>query len=239
MRISINNLRKSFGKKLVLKDFSVDFEEGRIYSILGKNGAGKSTLLNIICNIIPYDSGEIRYNSYKYTSLPTFIKQNIGFMSDQSSLIHELTPLQYLTLIANLYHVKEPKRRIRKLLDYFFENESIENTKINTFSTGMRKKIEFCAVLIHKPDMLILDEPFSGLDPVGAEKIIKYLSGYCTQIEGRTIIVTSHQLDHIERINPELILLNNNEIQYQGSIVNFRNTFQADLHDGLVAIYSR
>lgn len=236
MDLTIEDLSKSYNKHSVLNNISFKFKEGEIYCIVGKNGAGKSTLFNLIASFIKPDSGKIKFDNSIYSALPIAIRQKLGFMSDVSSLIEELNVYQYLSLIGQFYNIpnKNRKERIIKLLNYFFRDNHkfIAKSKINSFSTGMKKKLEICAASLHLPDILILDEPFSGIDPIAAQDIITFLSQY--REAHRTIIFSSHNLDYIEKVNPILIILDNASIKFQGTISEFIKDFDNEFHESLL-----
>lgn len=235
MIVTIDGLNKSYNKHLVLKNILLEFKEGEIYCIVGKNGAGKSTLFNLMTSFIKPDSGTIKFDNVVYPDLPIAIKQKIGFMSDVSSLIEELNAYQYLSLIGQFYNLNKKMRedQIAKLLNFFFsETTSIHKTRIKSFSTGMKKKLEICASCLHLPDFLILDEPFSGIDPIAAQNVITFFSQYREPY--RTILFSSHNLDYIEKINPVLIILDEFSIKFYGKISEFVKSFDNKFHESLL-----
>lgn len=235
MNLSINNLSKSFGKQNVLKDICVEFSSGNIYCILGKNGAGKSTLINIVIGLIKQDSGIIKYNDRSYISISLEIKRNIGFMNENDALIEELTGYQYLDLMGQFYSIdiKEKKIRINELIEFFFEDrDSILKKRISSYSTGMKKKLEICSAVLHKPNLLILDEPFSGLDPISSEKVINFLNAYKSPL--RTIIFSSHNLNYVEIVNPIILLLDDSTIKFKGLADELRNVHNANFHESIL-----
>lgn len=238
MNICLQSITKAFGKKVVLKNISVEFSFGGIYAIIGKNGAGKSTLFNIIGGLIEQDSGEILYDGHVYTQQPTALKQKIGFLSEQRAVLDELTGVQYLNFVGKLYNVDDLKFKIENLLHFFFEEGELNDHIIREYSNGMKKKLEICSTLIHDPELLILDEPFAGLDTMSVGKVIRYLETHFYD-KNSTILLSSHQVGHIERLDPILILLHNHEICFWGNIEEFKEAFGHSIHEGLLSFYAR
>jgi ABC-type multidrug transport system ATPase subunit len=234
MDIKIVDLFKSYDNKTVIKSINLELLSGEIYCLVGKNGAGKSTLFNIIAGLVNQDKGKIKFDNKSYKNIPNKVKRHIGFKGDVSSLIEELTAFQYLKLIGLFYRVNKTdlNLRIPQIIDYFFEEDKLHSKKISTFSTGMKKRLEICSCLIHLPDFLILDEPFNGLDVVYSEKLIEFLKQYKSKF--KTILISSHNFDYVERLDPNLLFLDDNTIKYKGTISNFLNNSNLSFHDNLL-----
>ncbi len=235
MNIKIENLSKSYEKKAVLRGVNLEFQEGKTYCLIGKNGSGKSTLFNILGNLIQPDQGEIKYNNKSYDLMPISVKQQLGFMGEVTSLIEELTAHQYLNMLGLFYKIskKELNTKIPEMLRFFFDDKkTIENKKIQAFSSGMKKKIEICGCLLHSPNFLILDEPFTGLDVVYSEKLIEFFEYY--KSKSNTILFSSHNLNYIEKIKPDIIFLDESAIKFQGTIGNFLNNSTTSFHETLL-----
>jgi len=173
--IEIEGVIKSFSGKIVLNNICLTVNKGQSFCILGPNGAGKSTLINLLLGIFKPDKGVIRINGLQYgrLSIDNKIKQIIGGFGDESKLIDEFTGYDYLQFVSYLYNIERSiqRSRIENVTNFFFDDISSLNRKITTYSTGMRKKLEICASILHLPLILILDEPFSGLDILSAEKL--------------------------------------------------------------------
>jgi ABC-type multidrug transport system ATPase subunit len=237
MTLEILNLFKSYDKNFVLNDVSLKFLENEIYCIIGKNGTGKSTIINIISGLITQDSGFVKYDNQSYSDLPKEIKEKIGVLNEESSLIDELTPFQFLNLNGFFFNLNSEKIQtlIDKFFNYFFSHDEIQSFKskrISDLSTGTKKKIEIIAASFHLPDFLILDEPFSGLDPLASNILIDYFNQYLTL--NRTIVFTSHNIDFIEKINPNIIILNDNKIKFVGKIIDFNETRNNDFSESIL-----
>ena len=235
MNLVINNLSKSFNKQRVLNNICLELNSGNIYCILGKNGAGKSTLINIVVGLLKKDSGIITYNDQPDKQLSLDIKKCIGFINEDDALIDELTGYQYLDLMGQFYSIenKDKRTRINELMEFFFEDyESLLKKQISSYSTGMRKKLEICSAVLHKPSLLILDEPFTGLDPISSEKVINFLNAY--KSISRTIIFSSHNLNYVEVINPTIVLLDDCSIKFNGLIDDLTNMHNGSFHESIL-----
>ncbi|AZQ64756.1 ABC transporter ATP-binding protein [Flammeovirga pectinis] len=221
--IKIKNLKKVYNSHKVLDILDIHINPGSIYTLIGKNGEGKSTLLNAILDLITIDEGLITINGKPVTKLTTIEKRNIGVLQDQLNLIEEVDAYTFLKYIAQIYKVPKEviDKRIQDLLDLFFEdkNKSSLNQPILTYSTGMKKKIAFCAAVIHTPDLLILDEPFTGLDLVSANNLCLFLKKYINN--ERCIFISSHNINYIEKISTDIGILIDSKITFSGEYRQF------------------
>jgi ABC-2 type transport system ATP-binding protein len=236
--IQIKNLVKNYGHQEILTDINISFPKGCIYGLLGKNGAGKTTLLNSIMDIIPIKSGEISIMETNYTSLSIDQKKKIGFMGEDLALIEELNAKDYLNMIGKIYGMDREVilKRQGDLFSYFFENEKDLKKNLAGFSTGMKKKIAFCAAIMHTPEIVILDEPFSGLDPVFAIEMINFLKMYKNQ--ERTIIISSHDLSYIEKLATHIMVIDEGKIRFDSSIDDFTLNGKNSIGDSLMNMLS-
>jgi len=218
--IQLTNLTKSYGKNQVLKDLSLTVQKNQCYAIVGKNGAGKSTLFNILTNLVAADSGEVQIIGTTYKENEQNIKQQMGLMLEQKSLVEEFTGLQYLEFISLLYGKQGTigKDKIMSLFNYFFENVEDGNKLIRSYSTGMKQKVAFCAAVLHQPQILILDEPFSGLDPFSAQQMVDFLKAYG---KDRLIFIASHNLANLEKLATHIGILHEGELRFDGSMEEF------------------
>jgi len=230
MSIILEHISKYFDNKIVLKDLNLTIEDGTVYSLIGKNGAGKTTLINILTDFIYPNFGEVKINGLSYDKHASQIKKNIGLLSEGNSLIEDLTGEEYLNLIGRIYNLskKELSFRINSLLNFFFDENNIKNKLISKYSTGMKKKIEFCSAVLHKPNILILDEPFSGLDPFAANKLIEFLKKY--QNKQRIIFISSHNLDYVAKVATHIGILHNHTLIFNGKSSDFSKNGNDDLN---------
>jgi len=225
--IEIEGVIKSFSGKIVLNNICLTVNKGQSFCILGPNGAGKSTLINLLLGIFKPDKGVIRINGLQYgrLSIDNKIKQIIGGFGDESKLIDEFTGYDYLQFVSYLYNIERSiqRSRIENVTNFFFDDISSLNRKITTYSTGMRKKLEICASILHLPLILILDEPFSGLDILSAEKLTQFIKTYISVNSNRLVFFSSHDLYYVNKAATHIGVLNKGEIIFSNSIENFKN----------------
>jgi ABC-2 type transport system ATP-binding protein len=234
--LRIRNLEKSYGPVKVLEDVSISVREGECYSLIGKNGAGKSTLINIIADLLKFNEGELSIFNQTYEENAFFIKSNIGVLPEFNPLIEEFSGNDFLEYIGTIYSLPNSiiKERIDWLLSYFFEDDSTGSKSISEYSKGMKIKIGICAALIHKPKLLILDEPFDNLDPVSCKHLINFLIDYRQQ--GNAILVSSHDLSHIVDISTHIGILNNRKIEYESTLQEILDKSKNKLGDFVTKI---
>ncbi|MFA8450594.1 MAG: ABC transporter ATP-binding protein [Bacteroidales bacterium] len=240
MYININNLSKSYNNNLVLDHFSLELKPGQTYFLIGKNGAGKSTLINSIMDIIPKDEGDVYFDDNNKLPIPNEIKSQIGILSEEAFVIEELSLKSYLEFVARIYGLskKEANMRIESLVDYFYDNpDEVLKKSISSFSTGMKKRAGIIASIIHTPDFLILDEPFSGLDPMFSQTLIEFLQKY--QNGQRTILISSHNLMYLEKFATHLCIIDEGKIKLNCSIDEFTQHGERQLSDSLFDILKR
>ncbi len=234
--LRIKNLSKQYKRNIVLNEINLKIEKGAIYALLGKNGAGKSTLINSVVDLIKPDSGEILVNGKPHNQLNKLDKANIGLIGEDLALIEELNGIEFLNFIGKIYKIPQSilNKRIGDLISYFFENEQEVNKNIAKYSTGMKKKIAFCAAVLHTPDLLILDEPFSGLDPLIANKMIEFLKLY--KKETRTIFISSHDLNYVQQVATHIGVLDQAKIQFDSTLQDFTENGINSIDEALLKI---
>ena len=207
--LEVKNLVKKFDKNVAVNNISFNVTEGRIFGLLGRNGAGKSTIFRTILNIFKPDSGEILYNGKKISHK---ITDKIGYLPEEGSLIPSYTVLEQFIYYGILKSM--PEDEVKKQAIYWLERFNIldyANRKIKELSKGNRQKIQFIIAVLHNPDLLILDEPFSGLDPVSVEEFKKMVLEQ--KEKGKVIIFSSHRMEHVEQLCDDILLLDKgNEI---------------------------
>lgn len=209
IKIEIKGLRKEYGKKLALKDMNLVLEPG-IYGLLGPNGAGKSTLMNILTDNIKRTSGEIEYGGESIFGLGKEFRKLVGYMPQQQGMYDDFTALRFLYYIASLKGLKkkEAKRQIEENLE-LVGLTNVSNSKLGSFSGGMRQRIMFAATMLGNPRVYLFDEPTAGLDPEERIKIRNYIS----KIAGDNIVLlATHIVSDVECIADKIILLKDGEI---------------------------
>jgi ABC-2 type transport system ATP-binding protein len=219
--IQIRNLQKWYGTKLVLKDLSLDIYPGQVIGYIGPNGAGKSTTVKILTGLIPEFGGEVLVNGISMQHDPQQIKKMIGYVPENAELYEVLTPMEYLDFVGKLYNMDEAvlHTRARKLLTAFGLGNNADD-RMDTFSKGMRQKVLLISGIIHDPQIIILDEPLSGLD-ANAVIMIKELIMRLSQ-EGKTIFYCSHMMDVVEKVSDRILLINKGEIIADGTFESLK-----------------
>ncbi|WP_347160151.1 ABC transporter ATP-binding protein [Pontibacter chitinilyticus] len=221
MSVAITGLSKAFGKKQILQHLDLTIEKGQCYCLLGKNGVGKSTFLHCILDLVKPDAGSIRLFDKDYADHSLEVKQNLGALCEDNPLIEEFTGLEYLNFVAKLYRLDpaETEERISSLTNYFFSDRESLHKNIAGYSTGMKKKIGIAAAILHKPRVLLLDEPFTGLDPIAAQLLVQLIRSY--RNPNRIILISSHDLNYVERVATHIGVLNDGQLMYNGTIEEF------------------
>lgn len=221
--LEIKNVSKSFGKVKALDHVSFNVEKGDLFGLIGQNGAGKSTLFRCIMDFFDEYEGEILYDGNLMKSLPL---EKIGFLPEERSLSPKKTIEEEIRYFARLNLMKGlDKKTLQKYFDKF-EIKGKLNDKIKDLSKGNQQKVQLLASLIYKPDFLILDEPFSGLDPYNIrllQDIIKEVNN-----SGTTIIFSSHNMENIEDMCNKLVMLKDGQVVLEGSPKEIRNSYPKD-----------
>lgn len=208
--LRIDRLNKSFGKKTVLDDASFDVEKGKITGFLGPNGAGKTTTINILLGLIRKDGGRIELNGKEIQEtkdLKFFIR--IGALLEFPSFYAHLTARENLRLLSLIDHSDINERKIDDLLD-MADLQKEKDFPIKTFSFGMKQKLAIAHAFLNEPELLILDEPFNGLDPNSTDHLNKILKDYVKK--SGTIFISSHILSEVEDLSDWVILINKGKI---------------------------
>jgi ABC-2 type transport system ATP-binding protein len=215
--IIIKNLSKSYGNKQVLKSVDLKISDGDIYAFVGSNGAGKTTTIKCMLGILPFDSGDVLYDGTSIKEEPLKIKQDIAYIPDNPDIYEHLTGYEYLSFIADMYETdaKTKNDNIRKYAK-LLEIDTKLNDRIGSYSHGMRQKIVIIAALIHNPKVIIMDEPFVGLDPLSThtlKEIMKELTK-----EGKIIFFSTHVLDVAEKLCNKIAIIKNGKILTEGTM---------------------
>ena len=212
--ITLNNISKFYKDTLVINNFSNIFNTNTTTALLGKNGAGKSTLIKLItCQLYP-DQGQIFFNELNTFEKNIDIKIQIGYVSENPFFYENWTVRNYLNYCGQIQNVKAER------IDYIIELLSlinICNKKINTLSKGLRQRLAFAQSILHDPNYLILDEPFSSLDPLQKQEIYSILENFKGN---KTIIFSTHQISDIKNICDKVLILDKGKIIYNGNYSN-------------------
>ena len=192
--IIVKNLSKRYGKIIALDNVSFDFNNSKVFAIMGENGAGKSTLLKICTGILPYDKGEVLIDGYSIQKESIKAREHIGYLPEMPEMYDRLTGREFLYYIASLRKIKGAE----KIIDDITKNIGIYNSldyEIGTYSKGMKQKISITTAIMHNPSNLLLDEPVYGLDPLTSKKIQDFIKNQ----KGTTIIAT-HSTKLVESV---------------------------------------
>lgn len=209
--IKIENVNKRYDNTTVVHDLNLQINSGEIVGIIGHNGAGKSTTMKMIAGLVEPTSGSVRVMGHDIQKGSNFkVKQKIGYLPEESPLYEAMTAQQYLLFFSELYHMPRQKaqQRIEELLHSLGLAE--KNKLTGEFSKGMKRKTAIARALLHDPDLLILDEPNSGLDPLTSFFIINYLK--TLRKEGKTILLSAHNLFHVETICDRVGIIKNGKL---------------------------
>jgi len=218
MQFAVENLHKSFGEKQVLKDVSFSTESGKAFGLLGRNGAGKTTTIRIIMDVFPADSGKVLLNGEPMVRE----KVNVGYLPEERGLYPKVNILEQLVYLGRLRGMTahDAKENSMKWLRRLSMDE-YANKKLDTLSKGNQQKIQLTAALVSDPDFVILDEPFSGLDPVNAmllKDVVRELID-----SGKIVLFSSHQMNYVEEFCDSIAILHHGEIVLSGSIRELRH----------------
>lgn len=218
--LQVKNLNKSFGSKQVLFDINFKADNGKILGLIGKNGSGKTTLFHSILKFVKYQ-GEITIDNHSFSSRDY---NSVGYLPEERSLMPKLTVLDQVSFLASLKGMKKDTVK-HDLQDWMQKLEVKGKTtdKIKSLSKGNQQKIQLIATLIHQPNLIILDEPFSGLDPVNVEIIKNVILQ--EKRRGATIIFSDHDMSNVEELCDDVVMINNGHLVLNGTVNKVRNNF--------------
>jgi ABC-2 type transport system ATP-binding protein len=220
--IQITDLYKSFGSSRVLNGINLSVYPGEVIGYIGPNGAGKSTTVKILCGLLGDFKGEVRVGGFSVKDDPLEVKKRIGYVPELAELYDVLTPEEYLMFMADLYGLDRDiaSSRIIKILTALGLKHNIRQ-RMETFSKGMRQKVLLTSGILHNPEIIILDEPLSGLDAnsvIIVKELIEKLAS-----SGKTIFYCSHMMDIVEKISDRIVLINNGSIAADGTMESLKS----------------
>src|SRR6201746_545172 len=220
--LSIRNIVKQYAGHTALSGVSLEVERGQIFGLLGPNGAGKTSLIRIVNQITAPDSGEIYFNGQKLNQSHI---ERIGYMPEERGLYKKMEIGEQMIYLARLKGMSRDDAT--KKLRYWFEKLEIQawwNKKIEELSKGMQQKAQFVSTVVHEPDLIILDEPFSGFDPVNAELIKDEILEL--NRKGATILFSTHRMESVEELCDSIALLNRSKKILDGKVKNIKNSYR-------------
>lgn len=221
MTLAINHVKKVFGQHTAVEDIILTIEKGSIFGLLGANGAGKTTTFRMILGLLDPTEGSVTWNgsplSYKRTNI-------IGYLPEERGLYPKLTVKEQILYLMRLKGMKKD-HIIASLRDWLkkFNIEAYENQKVEELSKGNQQKIQFIASVLHEPELLILDEPFSGLDPINTDMLRKAVRDL--QTSGTTIVFSSHQMSNVEELCEDLIMLKRGKVVLHGNLKEIKRSY--------------
>ena len=236
--IKFENVSKVFGRDFVAVDnVNVEVEEGKIYGFLGPNGAGKTTTLKMLTGVLTPDKGRININGFDITQNPIEAKKEFAFVSDDPDMFLKLKGIEYLNFIGKIYKVDELdlKQNIFKY-SKLFEMEDALNDKIESYSHGMRQKINIIAALIHEPKIWILDEPLTGLDPKSSFTLKQMMREHADN--GNIVLFSTHVLEVAEKVCDHVFIINKGKIIYNGEMGALKNNTDSSLEEIFLELVS-
>ena len=224
--LELQNLKKYFATQKAVDDISLQIPKGSIFGLLGPNGAGKTTLIRMITGIFYPDAGQILLNGKKFD--PENDVRNIGYMPEERGLDKKMKIGEQALYLAQLKGLSRTEA-MKKIQDWFvrFDMQSWWNKKVEDLSKGMGQKLQFVITVLHEPELIILDEPFSGLDPVNANLIKDEI--YRLAQNGTTIIFSTHRMEQVEEICNQIVLVNKGKKILDGTVESVKQDFKENL----------
>lgn len=221
MTLEIKGIKKKFEQYYAVDGISLKVPKGEMFGMLGANGAGKTTTFRMILGLLDPSEGSVTWDGERITYKRTHL---VGYLPEERGLFPRLTVKQQLLYLMKLKGMKKPDiiKEMRHWLERFQVPE-YENKKVEELSKGNQQKIQFMAAVLHKPELLILDEPFSGLDPVNSDMLKKAVLDL--QSQGMTIIFSSHQMSNVEELCEDLIMLKRGRPVLQGSLKEIKRSY--------------
>lgn len=219
--LKIENLTKIYGEKKVVDDLSLHILPGEIYGFIGHNGAGKTTTIKSCCGILQFDSGSIFIDGVSVQDDPLKCKKKIAYIPDNPDLYEFMTGIQYLNFVADIFGVEavQRKERIHKYSDAFELTADLAQP-ISAYSHGMKQKLAIISALIHEPKLIIMDEPFVGLDPKASHLLKKIMRDLCDN--GSSIFFSTHVLEVAEKLCDKVAIIKGGKLMKSGTMAEVK-----------------
>lgn len=215
--LKIEHLSKQYGEKRAVNDLSLHIKQGEIFGFIGHNGAGKTTTLKSVVGILKFDSGEIFVDGVSVKDNPKACKEKIAYIPDNPDLYEFMTGTQYLNFVSDIFGVSTEKRKelIGKYADMFEMTANLSQS-ISSYSHGMKQKLAVISALVHSPKLVIMDEPFVGLDPKAAHILKEIMREICNQ--GGAIFFSTHVLEVAEKLCDKVAIIKNGTLIKSGTM---------------------
>jgi len=225
--IEVRKLTKSYGRQVVLNNLDLEIPKGSIFGLLGPNGAGKTTFIRIVNQIILADAGEVFLNDHPISRLDI---SKIGYMPEERGLYTKMKVGELLIYLAKLkgMNSRDSKEQIKSLL-HEFEIFNWWNRKIEQLSKGMQQKIQFIVAIMHNPELIILDEPFTGFDPINTDIITQKILDL--NKKGVTFMLSTHRMETVEELCTDIALINKANKLLDGRVLEIKNRFKTGLYE--------
>jgi ABC-2 type transport system ATP-binding protein len=224
--LNINQVSKRYGNHVALDHVSFTIPKGSVFGLLGPNGAGKTSLLRIINQITGPDSGEILFNGEHLNNHHT---RRIGYLPEERGLYKKMEVGEQALYLAQLKGLSR-QEAVQRLKSWFerLDMKSWWNKKIDELSKGMQQKVQFIVTVVHEPELLVLDEPFTGFDPINAELIKEELLRLKNQ--GTTILLSTHRMESVDELCSHIVMINRSQKVLEGSVKEIRNAFRQNIY---------
>ncbi|RHO57016.1 ABC transporter ATP-binding protein [Ruminococcaceae bacterium AM07-15] len=215
--LQIEHFTKEYGNKIAVNDLSLEIRSGEIFGFIGHNGAGKTTTIKAVAGILPFQKGEIRVDGISVRENPLECKKRMAYIPDNPDLYEFLSGIQYLNFIADIFQVpkREREERIGKYGDLFGLTGDLGST-VSTYSHGMKQKLALIGALIHEPKLLLMDEPFVGLDPKAAHDLKMIMADICQK--GGAIFFSTHVLEVAEKLCHKVAIVKEGKLAACGTM---------------------
>ena len=213
--LEIKNLTKKYDSKIAVDSLSLTIADSTIYGFIGHNGAGKSTTIKSITGILEFDEGDIIFNDLSVKTNPIEFKKEIAYIPDMPTVYQYMKGIQYINFVADIYDVSQTdrKERVEKYADLFELTKALGDYT-SSYSHGMQQKLSLIAALVHEPKLLILDEPFVGLDPKSSYNLKEIMKNLCD--EGKIVFFSTHILEVAEKLCTHIGIIENGKMKING-----------------------
>ena len=219
--LKINALTKLYGEKAAVDDLSLEILPGEIYGFIGHNGAGKTTTIKCCCGILRFEKGEIEIDGTSIKKDPLGCKRKLAYIPDNPDMYQFLSGIAYLNFIADIFGVSAADReaRIKKYADLFALTDDLAQP-VSAYSHGMKQKLAICAAFLHEPKLIIMDEPFVGLDPLAAHTLKQLMREHCDN--GGAIFFSTHVLEVAEKLCDKVAIIKEGRLIASGTMEEVR-----------------